>query len=275
VIWIAGDLADWLDAGDDDETFRRVFAIDGEIFREPPGAGRRTLRFEHAGVGYFLKLHWGVGWQEIVKNLLALKRPVLGARNEWLAIQRLETLGVETMQLAGFGERGANPARRQSFVITRELADTVSLEDHCADWVQHPPPFAHKQALIDRVADMTSALHRNGLNHRDLYLCHFLLQQPWHAPDDPLHLFLIDLHRMQQRAAVPHRWRLKDLAALYFSALHIGLTRRDLLRFIARYSGSELRVALRDQAALWTAVERRALRLQQRRPVVPPESADG
>ncbi len=274
MIWIAAELADRLRAESDRELWRRVFAIEGEIFREPRGAARRTLRFEHAGVGYFLKLHWGIGWPEIAKNLLAFKRPVLGARNEWRAIQRLEALGVETMTLAGFGEHGLNPARQRSFVITRELADTVSLEDYCARWATRPPPFTHKQALIARVAAMTAALHRNGLNHRDLYLCHFLLRQPWHGPAQPLHLHLIDLHRVQQRSVVPRRWQIKDLAALYFSALHIGLTRRDLLRFIVRYSGCSPRAALREQAALWSAVERRALRLQQRRPVILPGSVD-
>uniref|UniRef100_UPI003AF9562D lipopolysaccharide kinase InaA family protein n=1 Tax=Thiolapillus sp. TaxID=2017437 RepID=UPI003AF9562D len=38
---------------------------------------------------------------------------------------------------------------------------------------------AEKQRLIARVAAMTRRLHQNGINHRDLYICHFLLRQPW------------------------------------------------------------------------------------------------
>jgi hypothetical protein len=34
------------------------------------------------------------------------------------------------------------------------------------------------------------------------------------------------------RAQVPARWLLKDLAALYFSVMEIGLSQRDLLRFL-------------------------------------------
>ena len=246
---------------------REVFAIQGEVFREPPGAGRRTLRFERDGVGYFLKLHWGVGWREIFKNLFSLRLPVLGARNEWLAIRRLEELGIETMQLAGFGEQGLNPARRRSFVITRELEDTVSLEDYCMDWGARPPDPAIKWALIRRVAEMTARLHAHGMNHRDLYICHFLLQRPWSGPPQALHLHLIDLHRVQIRASTPRRWRVKDLAALYYSALHIGLSQRDLYRFIRWYTGTSLTDALGEGAPLWREVEQRALRLGRTKPV--------
>lgn len=273
MIWLNEELAGWL--GADGDAMQRVFAIDGEVYREPPGARRRTVRFEHAGVGYFLKLHWGVGWLEIFKNLLALKRPVLGARNEWQAIQALDALGIETMQLAGYGEQGRDPARRRSFVITRELEDTVSLEDYCADWYRRPPIPGAKRVLIRRVAEMTAALHANGLNHRDLYLCHFLLRRPWYSPADPLHLHLIDLHRLQQRSRVPRRWRIKDLAALYFSALHIGLTRRDLYRFVGWYHGMPLNRLSGTDARLWLAVERRALRLEARHPVKPIGGDDG
>ncbi len=267
LIWLEERLSNTIAPGG--VGMREVFAIRGEVFREPVGAGRRTLRFERDGVGYFLKLHWGVGWREIFKNLFSLRLPVLGARNEWRAIQRLEQLGVETMQLAGYGEEGWNPARRRSFVITRELEDTVSLEDYCLDWPSRPPAAALKWALIRRVAEISARMHTHGMNHRDMYICHFLLQRPWSGPDRPLHLYLIDLHRVQIRKAVPHRWRVKDLAALYFSALHIGLTRRDLFRFMRYYAGYGLREILQgEQASLWREAERRALHLERTKPVV-------
>lgn len=265
MIWISGALRDWL--GDGDSAWRRLFSLRGEVYREPPGAGRRTLRVEHDGQGYFLKLHWGVGWGEIFKNLLAFKRPVLGARNEWQAIRRLDELGVETMQLVAYGETGWNPARRRSFVMTRELADTVSLEDLCRDWPHRPPSPTLKWALIRRVAEMSAALHDNGLNHRDLYICHFLLHQPWDGDPASLHLHLIDLHRVQRRATTPLRWRIKDLAALYFSSLHIGLTRRDLLRFVRHYAATGARDGYLAQRAMWDRVAARALHLQRTRPV--------
>ena len=121
---------------------------------------------------------------------------------------------------------------------------------------------------------MSAALHDNGLNHRDLYICHFLLRLPWEGEPDDLHLHLIDLHRVQIRAATPRRWRVKDLAALYFSSLEIGLTERDLWRFVRHYSGTNLRDGYRGQVAMWRDVVARAQRLQRTRPVVREDMQD-
>lgn len=239
-----------------------AFHVQGEVRKEIAGRGRRTLRFELEGRGYFLKLHWGVGWREIFKNLASGRLPVLGAANEWHALQRLPELGIETMVLQGYGREGWNPARQRSFVVTRELEKVVSLEHHCAGWKEDPPEPRHKWTLIRRVAEMTRRLHRGGLNHRDLYICHFLLQQPWSGGEEDLHLYLIDLHRVQQRNRVPLRWRAKDLGSLWFSAMETGLTRRDRLRFLQTYFDAPLREVLKREEKLLRAVERRALALK-------------
>ena len=154
--------------------FDVVLSLQGEEYRNMDG--RRTFRFEKDGRGYFAKVYTGLGWKRILKSLLTLRRPpVLSAANEWRAIRRLETLGVDTMTLVGYGERGTDPARRQSFIITEELTPTESLEDFCHKWPQEPPAPALKRALIDKLAQISRQLHDNGVNHRDYYLCHFLL----------------------------------------------------------------------------------------------------
>lgn len=229
----------------------------GQSFRDV--AGRRTLRFDAGGRGYFIKIHTGVGWKEIFKNLLSGRLPVLGADNERRAIERLEQLGVATLKIAGFGSRGWNPARRQSFMITGELADTVSLEDLCRDWPSRPPAVKFKRALIRQVAGIAKALHEHGVNHRDFYLCHFLWDKH-SAAQNPV-LYVIDLHRAQLRQRTPRRWLMKDLGALYFSAMDIGLTQRDLLRFLRVYRDQPLRAVLRDEASFWRDVLRRADKL--------------
>jgi UDP-glucose:(heptosyl)LPS alpha-1,3-glucosyltransferase len=248
------------------DPFAEVLRLDGEIFRSVKT--RRTFRFELNGKSYFAKVHHGVGWAEIGKNLLQLKSPVLSARNEYGAIRRLEKLGVATMKPAAFGERGRNPARIESFIITEELTGTVSLEDFCRDWKVNPPPFALKSALIRYLADVSRILHCNGVNHRDYYICHFLLDvsRPW---KDGITASLIDLHRAQLRQKTPRRWAIKDVAGLYFSAMNIGLTPRDRLRFMKVYSGGLLCETVHKDAGFWSAVERTAQRLyskEQRKP---------
>ena len=245
------------------DAFDAVEALEGQVYRELEG--RRTLRTEVDGRGYFVKIHRGIGWSEIVKNLLTAKAPVLGAAQEWQAIQRLTEAGVPTMTAVAYGERGANPARQHSFIITEELAPTVDLEQLSLNWAEQPPKPVLKWALIDRVAQMTGAMHRAGVNHRDCYICHFLLHTDRPIQADDLRLSVIDLHRAQVRSATPRRWRDKDLAALYFSALDIGLTRRDKLRFLCIYFQRPLRQVLREEESLLAWLERKAAKLYERK----------
>jgi len=244
------------------DAFAEAQKLQGKVYRAMPG--RRTLRTEVDGRGYFVKIHQGIGWLEIVKNLLTLKSPVLGAGQEWRALQRLEQANIPSMQAVAFGERGCNPARQQSFIITEELAPTVDLEAFCQNWRSEPPQPALKRALIAEVARMTAAMHRAGVNHRDCYICHFLLHLEPPPVPKKLRLSLIDLHRAQTRKQVPRRWRNKDLAALYFSALNIGLSRRDELRFACAYFQRPLRDILQQEARLLGWLKAKASKLQKR-----------
>ncbi len=245
------------------DPFEAVEQLEGQVYRELDG--RRTLRTEVEGRGYFVKIHRGIGWGEIVKNLSTAKMPVLGAGQEWRALERLHAAGVPTMTAVAYGERGRNPAAQHSFIITEELAPTVSLEDYSVDWLARPPEPALKRALIAEVAKMTGTMHRAGVNHRDCYICHFLLHIDQPVSPGRLRLSLIDLHRAQVRRQVPRRWRDKDLAGLYFSALGIGLTRRDELRFLRGYFQRPLREILRDEAELLRDLRRKAARLSARK----------
>lgn len=245
-------LAQTLGEGD---VFERVMALRGEIFRDVPG--RRTIRVLLDGEPYFAKLHYGVGWREIFKNLLSLRLPILSAATEWHAIQRLDAIGIPTTPAVAYGERGRNPAHLRSFVLTRDLGDIVSLETLCADWRIHPPAPRFKRRLLLAVAGIARRLHDHGLNHRDFYICHLCLDTQRLARDD-IHLYLIDLHRVGMRTAIRPVDRMKDVAALYFSAMDIGLTRRDCLRFVRAYRCRPLRDILRDERGFWHKVVRRA-----------------
>lgn len=241
------------------DPFTYMMSLEGDVFREV--AHRKTLRFMQGGEAYFAKLHSGVGWKEIIKNLLQGRLPVLGATQEWRAIQRLTQLGIPTTPFIGYGRRGLNPAKQQSFIITKALTETISLEDFCRDWQNQPPPLSLKRALIANVATIARQLHTHGINHRDFYICHFLLDKTrgMQAP----YLYLIDLHRAQIRSRTPLRWIIKDIAGLYFSAMDLGLTRRDLYAFIKHYHPS-LRLSLLQHQHFWSRVEKRARALYRK-----------
>ncbi len=231
-----------------------------DIFRNKEG--RKTLRFTLAGRDYFLKLHSGVGWGEIVKNLLQLRLPVISAHNEFAAVKALQAAGVDTLSIAAFASEGRDPAAMHSLLVTDDLVGTVSLEDFCADWARHPPTFAVRLRLTAKLADTALRMHGAGINHRDFYLCHFHLD-PATLTGTSLRCYLIDLHRAQLRAITPRRWLVKDLAGLYFSAMDCGISQRDLLRFMRLYTPGGLRRALGTDAALWREVDDRARRLYQ------------
>jgi len=243
-------------------SFDWFMARAGDVYREMDG--RTTLRFREKGRSYFIKKHLGIGWREVFKNLTQLKLPVLSAKNEFVAINQLTGLGIDTMAIVAYGLRGRNPAKIQSFVVTEDLIDTISLEDYCASWGEgEAPSFREKQLLINKVAHITKIMHLSGMNHRDLYICHFLLRGMPSVSTD-FKLFLIDLHRAQIRKKVPERWLVKDLAALYFSAMHIGLTKRDLLRYIKQYKGESVRDLLERDGLFWKKVEAKAYALNNR-----------
>jgi heptose I phosphotransferase len=229
-----------------------------DVYRDKEG--RKTLRFRVAGKSFFLKLHSGIGWREVFKNLLQFRLPVTGASNEYRAIRRLEGLGVDTLTVAAYARVGLSPASEQSLLVTDDLVNTISLEDFCAGWSSNAPAPALRRRMVYTLATISRALHGAGINHRDYYLCHFHLDTD-SLQQAELRCHLIDLHRAQLREAVPRRWRVKDLAGLYFSAMDCGISRRDLLRFMRAYSGLRLRDTLRSQSRLWNSVQQRAHKL--------------
>lgn len=251
-----------------EDSFEHMMNIEGKVYRE--ALGRRTLRFTRGQKDYFLKVHTGVGWGEIVKNITYLRAPVVGALNEWHGVHRLADLEIDTMTVAAYGIRGRNPATKHSFIVTEALPTETNLEDFCGDWQDNPPRTLKevrlKRWIMNKVVEAARVIHENGANHRDFYLCHFLLDAHYEqdgkiSPESKL--FLIDLHRIQLRRKTPERWAVKDIAGLYYSSKDIGLTKRDLLRFMKMYRDKPLREILATEMGFWRKVESRGNKLYE------------
>ena len=244
------------------DPFEEVEKISGKVYRSV--ATRSTLNFHVGGESFYLKLHHGITYKEFFKNVLTFHVPVMGARNEYQATRKLSQLGVDTMECVAFGEKGINPIKRTSFIITRDLSPTISLEDFCKNWASQPPSYSVKRFLITKVADIVRAMHEGGVNHRDCYICHFLLHLPF-VMNNSCKISVIDLHRAQIRSQVPLRWRNKDLIELYYSTLTIGLNTRDYLRFLKVYfRGKKLRQIFDEEAKLLNTVEKKAEKIRER-----------
>ena len=240
------------------DPLERAFALTGEVFRDVPG--RRTLRVELAGRHYFLKLHYGIGWREVIKNWLQFKRPVIGAANEFTACRDLDTLGIRAPVPAAYAASADSIARQRSFVLCDELAGYISLEDLTDDWALNPPTPHLRYRIMYAVADFARRFHEAGFVHRDFYICHILINAA-QLERDEIELAVLDLHRAQRFDRLPRRWRKRDMAALLFSSLDLGFTQRDWLRFLRRYRSLPLRVVLQQEGAFWRQVLNRAQRL--------------
>ena len=234
-----------LGEGESSDTFAKTMQLQGKAFRDVPG--RKTMQCALAGKSYFIKQHFGVGWGEIFKNLFSFKKPILGAMTEVVAIQKLDEIGIATTPLVAYGQRGCNPASMQSFVMTEDLGDIVTVEDLCADWQEKSAQF--KQDLIQAMAQLAAKLHGAGLCHRDFYLCHFVLKKVELAQGH-LNLYLIDLHRMLQGQPSNGSAVMKDIAGFYFSAKQYGLSAEDLAQFKQHY--------LPQSEQFWQQVEARS-----------------
>ena len=245
----------------DQDPFRAAFELTGESFRKVKS--RHTFRVEIGGRGYFVKLHRGIGWAEYFKNLLQFKSPVTDAGQEYRALLHLQQHGVDTMTPAAYGCEGSIPPLRTSFLITDELTDCISLEDFCRDWTVKPPSFRVRRALIRKLGNMAGKMHRSGLNHRDCYICHFLLRKGTEQTPDP-ELHVIDLHRAQIRAKVPWHYWVKDTAGLWFSAMDAGLSKHDIAYFLKAYFQQDLKTVFRRYGSFLKAVDKTARRLYRK-----------
>ncbi|MDA8562111.1 lipopolysaccharide core heptose(I) kinase RfaP [Gammaproteobacteria bacterium] len=241
-----------------DSSFDRLMDMQGEVYRELEG--RSTQRIKILDKFYFIKKHTGVGWREVIKNLLQLKLPVVSAKNEYVALSKLKKLKINVPNIIAFGNRGNNPAKINSFILTDELPKYISLEDFCKYWPNCPPSFHFKHMLIKEIAKISRIMHFHGINHRDYYICHLLLDVK-DLINSKIKLYLIDLHRAMVNKVVSNRWLAKDLSALYFSSKNIGLTKRDILRFIKEYQNKPLKVSLKKDLNFWLKVGKRGDKL--------------
>lgn len=253
-VWVRDDLAGAL-AGD---AFAALEGMCKETVRRADN--RHTFLMESGDSAYFVKMHEGVGWRQILEDLLTLKRPVVDAGNECAACRRLAEVGIRAPRVAAFGVRGANPATRRSFVVCDALTGFVSLTEVAEHWRGQRPVPSLRWQLTQELARLVRALHDAGINHRDLYFDHVLANSAA-LQDGRVELALIDLHRAGLRRRVPRRWLLRDLAALSFSAAYEGATRTDQFRFLRHYVGGSPAQALRLCPRFWRKVAQRAARL--------------
>ena len=217
----------------------------GQVHRDLPS--RRTFDLTVDGRRYVAKVHYGVGVREVLRTLPRGQLPVFDAGVEHRALLCAAQAGVRVPVPRVLGLRQGPALSRQSFLVM----DAVEYEVTVADELAQGSSALRRARRLRQVAELTRRLHASGLQHRDLYLVHFLV-----CEDDEL--CLIDLHRARHHAQLPETARIRELGALTFSAP--GLTAAERRRFVVHYGDAD---RARDQR-FWQRVEARAARLTRR-----------
>jgi hypothetical protein len=219
-------------------TTRQIMALNsGATMRSVPG--RITVRLvlkspDGPAITAYLK-RYRPEYLTFKRLLLRLLRwPGTGdeAYREWQMIHQLRAHGIPTAEPIAYGHSKSWGITTSSFVMTAEISGGVPGDEFLRTGGAH-----HRRQLLAPLVELTRRFHDQGFIHKDYYLAHvFVVPQ-----NETLNLFLIDLQRVIGPGNFRERWLIKDLGSLAYSALKVGATRSDLLRFYKqRYHRSQL-----------------------------------
>ena len=167
---------------------------------------------------------------------------------------------VPTAPLVGWGTL----IDRRSFTIWADLAGYTPADK----LVEAGTPF---DVLLGPTADLAAGLHRAGLHHRDLYLCHFMATVGGEGQDGQdgqdgqeapaVDVKLIDVARVRRLGGVltRRRWIVKDLAQFWYSTTKLPVTDDQRTAWLDRYAAG--RGDGTTAAGLRPAIERKARRI--------------
>ena len=135
-------------------------------------------------------------------------------------IRLLESAGIRTVPLVCWGVGGDGGG----VLVTRDLAGFTPADA----LLQAGRPFAD---LLAPTADVAARLHAADLHHRDLYPCHFLLNETGDVR-------LIDAARVKKLPRLTRRrWVVKDLAQFRYGGEKAGVAAAQLDGWLDRYAG--------------------------------------
>ena len=228
-LFVNKDFLEFLDASGLD-SFDEFMRLEGMVVKSAVRE-RSTQRLDLEGVTVYVKKHFFPGIREILKNFVRFRFP-LGALNEWRALLAFHAHNIPTMTPICAGRKPLLwKIEKESFLLTDDLGEASRLDDFLKGNAPIPcrgKVLETKKRILENLADITRRMHSAGINHRDYYLCHILL-------DSEERLYVIDLHRVDVSDSVGKRWIVKDLAALLFSSLEVPVTHGERLAFYKRY----------------------------------------
>ena len=141
--------------------------------------------------------------------------------------KKLAAAGINTAKIISYGEQWGLFFEKRSFIITESIHNAESLEQRLPEFFSAPPTPARlksRRNFIAQLAAFVKKFHQTKYRHRDLYLCHI-----FHSNNGEF--YLIDLARAFKPRLFAERFRIKDIAQLYYSAQGGYFSKTDRLRF--------------------------------------------
>ena len=142
-------------------------------------------------------------------------------------------MGIGVPKVVSYGEQWSTLFEKRSFIITEKIPNAKSIERQLPECFVNPTTkdnLQRRREFISRLAGFIKRFHETGYRHRDLYFSHIFY-------DDTGRFFLIDLARAFKPAVLEQRFRIKDLAQIYYSAPGRYFSRTDRMRFYIGYIG--------------------------------------
>ena len=206
---------------------------------------RSRLEFElnKPAVTVFLKRYDMPPAPAQLKNWLSAHGRISFGVVGFRSANELEERGINTPKTLFYGEQWGAFFEKRSFIITERIPNAESLERKLPDFFNSPvtaEKLQKRKRFIAQLAVFIKKFHFTGYRHRDLYLSHIFYS-------DGGDFYLIDLARAFKPIVFSSRFRIKDIAQLYYSAPARYFTRADRLRFYIGYTGRH-RLTIKDKA---------------------------
>jgi tRNA A-37 threonylcarbamoyl transferase component Bud32 len=201
----------------------------GERVSGSPHSSCFRIELEDGEVVYFKRYVYPPNrWFEF------MLRPGKAAVEAW-AYATLKKLGIPTLEVLAFGERRIFGALVASFIVTREVPETLDLSRYGPEVWYHLPEDERRrvyQEVSGRLIKQMRKAHAADFFHHDLKWRNILLQKG----EDGFMPVWIDAPRASRMRLRRHRGIVVDLSGLARIAISL-LSKYERMRFVCKYLG--------------------------------------
>jgi hypothetical protein len=151
---------------------------------------------------------------------------------EFNSASQIAAAGINVPKIVSYGEQWGIFFEKRSFIITQKIPDAESLERKLPDFFVRPATAENlklRRNFVAQLAAFIRKFHQTNYRHRDLYFSHVFYSKSGQ-------FYLIDLARAFRPLLWRERFRVKDIAQLYYSAPSRHFSRTDRLRFYLKYA---------------------------------------